>query len=114
MTITFQKQVEETLEVKTPCYYKTVVGYQHINDKGQIVTVYTSMIAISEPSKDKHYADDIQRMLNHGKPCEKEEFEKEFNKVISGFANAALGVRNATAMFISEAEAALTLGELAG
>lgn len=114
MTITVQKQVEETVEFKTPCYYKTMVGYQHVNDKGQIITVYTSMIAISEPSKDRHYADEFQRMLNHGKPCEKEEFEKEFNKVISGFANAALGVGNATVMFISETEAALTLGELAG
>lgn len=113
MQITVQKQVEETLEVKTPCYYKTVVGYQHINDKGQLVTVYASMVAISEPSKDRHYTDDIQRMLQHGKSCEKEEFEYAYNDAMARFGNAIFGQSSAPIAFINEASAAEELGAMA-
>lgn len=114
MQITIQKQVEETLEVKTPCYYKVVSGYQHINERGQIVTVYSSMIALSEPSKDRYYTDDVRRMLQHGIPCSKEAFEKAYTEAMARLGNAALGMSNAAAMFVSEAEAAVTLGEMAG
>jgi hypothetical protein len=114
MQIKVQKQVEETVEVKTPCYYKTMVGYQHINERGQIVTVYTSMIAISEPSKDRHYTDDIQRMLKHGQSCEKEEFEYAYNQALINFNKAVLGPGLSATALITEAEAAVTLGEMAG
>lgn len=78
MLITVQKQVSETLEVKTPCYYKTIVGYQHINAKGQIITVYSKMIALTEPSEDKYYTSDVQNLMQHGKPCAKDEFDKAY------------------------------------
>lgn len=114
MTITVQKQVEETLEVETPCYYKTLVGYQHINEKGQIVTVYTSMVAVNEPSKDKHYTDDVQRMIKQGHPCKKEEFEKAYADAIENF-DIAVSSKKETAQhaFIAEAAAAEGLGALA-
>lgn len=89
MLITVQKQVEETLEFQTPCYYKTISGYQHVNEKGQIITVYTRMISIWEPSEGKHYVNDIQSMLQHGKPCTKEEFEKAYTETIMSFQKAA-------------------------
>lgn len=114
MNITVQKKVEETLEVKTPCYYRGITGLYFINESGQLISVNDRFISIWNQKDGRYYNEEIERIVRDGKPCTRDEFEKAFNKVMSEFGSATLGVDNATVMFISEAEAAVTLGEMAG
>lgn len=80
MLLTVKKQIEETLEVKTPAYYKDPYGYYYINAEGQLVTIRDTMIAIWNPGT--HCYDDSIRDAIKGKPSEKEEFELAYQKVI--------------------------------
>ena len=75
MLLTVKKQIEETLEVKTPAYYRSLTGYHFINKSGQLTTINDRMISMWEPKDGKYYNDDVERIVSNGKPIEKEEFE---------------------------------------
>jgi hypothetical protein len=92
MLLTVKKQVEETLEVKTPCYYKSISGgINYINESGQLVSISSRMISIWDQKDGGYYNDEIVRLVNTGKPCEKEEFEAAYNKAMAEM-NAAVGL----------------------
>lgn len=91
MLLTVKKQIEETLEVKTPCYYRSLTGIHYINEGGQLVSVSMRMVSIWSPADGKYYNDDVERLVRDGKPCTKEEFEKKYNEAMAEM-NAAVGL----------------------
>ena len=89
MLLTVKKQVEETVELKTPAYYKDYIGnYHFINDDGQLITVRTRMINVWSPEDGAHYKEAIEELLRRGEPCTQEEFDKAYMDVIEKFENA--------------------------
>jgi hypothetical protein len=91
MLLTVKKQIEETVEIKTPAYYKNYIGnFSHINEAGQLITVRKQMINISDSDHGKHYADEVQELLREGQPCTKEEFEKAYAETMAKL-NIAVG-----------------------
>jgi uncharacterized protein (DUF427 family) len=90
MLLKVKKQIEETLEVKTPCYYKGLTGYYHINEAGQFIQVGDRMICQWSPTDGHHHTEQIERMLQYAKPCTKEEFDKAYAETMDRF-NAAVG-----------------------
>lgn len=89
MLLTVKKQIEETLEVKTPCYYKSLLGFTHLNAVGQLIAIRDRMIFMWEPSQGTYYTEDIERMIRDGVVCTKEEFEKAYAEVAEKLGSAA-------------------------
>jgi hypothetical protein len=84
MLLTVKKQIEETVELKTPAYYKDYIdNYHFINESGQIITVRRKMVNMWVPEDGKVYNEEIEDLLRRGEPCTKEEFEKAYAEVIS-------------------------------
>lgn len=89
MLLKVKKQIEETVEFKTPAYYKDFIGNHHyVNEEGQITTVRTKMVSMWEPSDGRHYTEEIEALLTRGEPCTKEEFDKAYIEVMMKFENA--------------------------
>lgn len=91
MLLTIKKQVEETVELKTPAYYKGLTGYYHISEAGQYTQVSDRMISQWYPSDGHHHSEQIERMLQFSKPCTKDEFDKAYAETMAKF-NAAVGL----------------------
>jgi len=92
MQLTIKKQVEETVELKTPAFYKDYLDNIHyINEAGQIITVRKRMISIWSPEDGKHYSEEIETLLQLGEPCTKEEFESAYAKAKAKL-DAAVGL----------------------
>jgi hypothetical protein len=89
MLIEVQKKVTETVEFKTPAYYKTLSGCSYINETGQLISVRDRMIFMWEPHQGKFYTDDIEELMRNGEPCTKEEYHKAFAEVSAKLALAA-------------------------
>jgi len=103
MLLTVKKQVEETLEIKTPCYYKSPTGYHHINDYGDLIQASERMINMWSPSDGKYLNEAIQQMLNYSKPCTKEEFDKAYAEAMAKM-NAAAGLGEVNHSSISNSQ----------
>lgn len=89
MLLTVKKQVEETVEFKTPAYYKDEYGAHYfINESGQLITVRNRMVCLWEPSQGEFYIRDIEKVVTKGTTCEREEFEKAYTEAISLFESA--------------------------
>jgi uncharacterized protein (DUF427 family) len=88
MLLTVKKQIEETLEVKTPCYYKGLTGYYHINEAGEFTQVSDRMICQWYPTDGHHHTEQVERMLHYSKPCTKEEFDKAYAETLAKFSTA--------------------------
>lgn len=88
MLLTVKKQIEETLEVKTPAYYRSVTGFHHINESGQLISIGCRMISIWHANDGKYHNEEIERIVSNGKPCEKEEFEAAYHKAIAEMKTA--------------------------
>lgn len=90
MLLKVKKQIEETVEVKTPCYYKDYLGNLHyINEEGQLVTVRNKMINMWEPISGGAYTEEIETLLSReAKPCTKEEFDKAYQQTMDRFKTA--------------------------
>lgn len=79
MLLTVKKQIEETVEVKTPAYYKDILGNHHfINEAGQVVTARRKMINMWDPDNGKVYTEEVETILRNGTPCTKEDFDKVY------------------------------------
>lgn len=90
MLIEVQKKVAETVELKTPAYFRDYINNLHfINDAGQVITVRSRMINMWEPKDGHTYSDQIDEILQRGTPCSKEEFDKAYAEVIAKLAFAA-------------------------
>ena len=89
MLLTVKKQVEETVELKVPAYYKDYLdNYHYINEAGELVSVRQRSITSWLPNDGKFYTDAIASLLKEGKPCTQEEFDKAYMDVIEKFENA--------------------------
>jgi hypothetical protein len=92
MLLTVKKQIEETVEVKTPAYYKNYLGkHSYLNEAGQLITVRKQMINISDPDYGKYYVDEVEELLREGESCTKEEFDKAYAETMAKL-NAAVGL----------------------
>jgi hypothetical protein len=91
MLLTIKKQIEETVEFKTPAYYKDVCGHYFINESGQLVTVRDRLVTVWEPEQ-CYYQSNIEQVLNEGKPCERAEFDSAYNAAIQKIQSAVDGV----------------------
>lgn len=91
MLLTVKKQVEETVELKTPAYYKDICGHHFINEAEQLITVRDRLVTIWEPTQ-SYYQSNIEQILNESKPCERSEFEAAFNAAMQKIQAAFHGV----------------------
>lgn len=90
MLLTVKKQIEETVELKTPAYYRDYIGNLHyINEDGQLVTVRNKMINMWEPESGSAYTEEIEALLSRGEPCSKEEFDKAYMETFDKLNRAA-------------------------
>lgn len=78
MLLTVKKQIEESIEVKTPAYYKGTFGCSFINESGQLVVVKQTMIYVWDSSYGQIYRDEIERIIRECTPCEKADFDKVY------------------------------------
>lgn len=91
MQLTIKKQVDETVEVKTPAYYKDACGYYFINEAEQLITVRDRLVTIWEPTQ-SFYQPNIEQILNDGKLCDRSEFDAAYNAAIQKIQSAVDGV----------------------
>lgn len=92
MLLTVKKQIEETVEVKTPAYYKNYLGnLHHINEIGQLTVVRKQMIHVWDADHGKTYTDAIAELIHEGQPCTKDEFDQAFTEAM-GRLKAAVGL----------------------
>jgi hypothetical protein len=90
MLIEVQKKVTETVELKTPAYYRDYIDNLHyINESGQIITVRRKMINMWSAEDGNAYNEQIDDILQRSTPCTKEEFHKAYAKVSAKLALAA-------------------------
>lgn len=84
MLIEVKKQVSETVEFKTPCYFKeNFGGYCYINDIGDLIKVHNSSIILWDQSDSEYYREAVQRATKDCAFVTKEEFEKEYIKTVA-------------------------------
>lgn len=88
MLLTVKKQVEETVELKTPTYYKGASGVHYINESGQLIYASGTLILLWEPSHGDAYTNEVRSMLQYSQPCTKDEFEKAYAEVLAKFESA--------------------------
>lgn len=81
MLLTVKKQIEETVELKTPAYYKDMCGHHFINEAGQLITVRERQVTIWDPGQ-SFYQSNLQQILNESEPCEQSEFDAAYNAAI--------------------------------
>jgi electron transfer flavoprotein alpha subunit len=90
MLIEVQKKVTETVEFKTPAYYKDYINNLHfINDAGQVITVRPRMINMWSAEDGNAYNEQIDDILQRSAPCTKEEFHNAYAEVSAKLALAA-------------------------
>lgn len=87
MLLTVKKQIEETVELKTPAYYKDMCGHHFINEAGQLITVRERLITVWDPEQ-SFYQSNIEQILTEGKPCEQSEFDAAYNAAIQKIQSA--------------------------
>lgn len=91
MLLTVKKQIEETVEFKTPAYYKDICGHYFINESGQLVTVRDRLVTVWEPEQ-MYYQSNIEQIMNDGEPCDRSEFDAAYNAVMQKIQAAVDGV----------------------
>lgn len=90
MLLKIKKQVEETVEVKAPCYYKGMFGgYCYINESGQLIKVMSCTICIWDQADGIYYNSAVDDIIQNGTLVPKEEFEKHYAEVLSKLNTAA-------------------------
>lgn len=93
MLLKVKKQIDETLEVKTPAYYREHFGaICYINEAGILVTVYSTLIAIYNPSQADHYTKQLADLVTKGKPCTRVEFDTAYRAALENIQAAVDGV----------------------
>jgi hypothetical protein len=92
MLLKVKKEIEETVELKTPAYYKDYIGNPvYINKSGEVITVRNRMISIWTPEDGAHYTEEIEKVLQQGTPCSKDEFDKAYVETMDKL-NVAVGM----------------------
>jgi hypothetical protein len=92
MLLKVKKQIEETVEIKTPAYYKDFIGnLVHLNEVGELITVRNKMINMWTPENGQTYTEEIEKLLQMGCPCNKEDFDKAYTETMDKL-NVAVGL----------------------
>ena len=92
MLLTIKKQIEKTVEVKTPAYYKDYLGnLNHINEAGELTVVRKQMVHTWGADHGKMYTEAIAELLQNAQPCTKEEFDQAFAEAL-GRLKSAVGL----------------------
>ena len=90
MLLTIKKQIEETIEVKSPANYKDWLGQFHfINEASQLIIVRRNMINVWGLEDGKVHTEAIEELSRRGEPCTKEEFDNAYSAIIAKLDIAA-------------------------
>jgi hypothetical protein len=85
MLLTIKKEVEETVEVKTPCWLVSSYGmYAHITETGDLIQVckgYISLMDANDPSTQRKIAEVSQKYNSCSEMQFKEALDKELCKL---------------------------------
>jgi hypothetical protein len=93
MLLTVKKQVDETVEAKTPAYYNDWIGNPcYINSHGTMTVVRKTMISIWDNPDSDHYVQQVQDVFSKGTPCTREEFETAYRATLEVIQAAVDGV----------------------
>ena len=80
MLITVKKEVEETIEVKTPCWLTTHNGsYYHITAEGDLIHVANGLIVLWEKESEAT-SEEIHKAVTTGYSCTEEKFKEVLDK----------------------------------
>lgn len=88
MLIEIQKQVTETVELNTPCYYKSFLGYYFINETGAFVAVKKNMVYVWDQSYGHTYNQAIEEILRESELCDRSEFMNAYNGAMQNLQSA--------------------------
>lgn len=92
MLLTVKKQVEESVEIKTPSCYKSFLGYYFINENGVLIAVKKSMVYVWDQSFGHIYNEAIEEVLRVGESCERTEFDTAYNSAMQNIQSAVDGI----------------------
>jgi hypothetical protein len=93
MEITVKKQVEETLQVETPAYYKDFIGnHCQINEEGVMTVVRKTIICLWHPSHGSSYSSELSQVIGEGRPCAREDFQTAYRATLERIQAAVDGV----------------------
>lgn len=80
MLITVKKEIEETVEVKTPCWLVNRFGfYAHITEGGDLIEVFGNTVVLKEAS-DPATQPAIANIMNNYNSCSEMEFKEQLDK----------------------------------
>jgi len=80
MLLTVKKEIEETVEVKTPCWMVNGYGwYAHITEGGDLIQIYGGSISLMDAS-DPFTAKDIAKIASTYNSCTEAEFKEQLDK----------------------------------
>lgn len=92
MLLTVKKQIEESVEIKTPSCYKSFLGYYFINEHGVLVAVKKSMVYVWDQSFGHIYTEAIGEILRDGEPCNRSEFDNAYSAAMQNIQSTVDGV----------------------
>lgn len=80
MLIVTKKEVEETVEVKTPCWLASPYGfYAHITEGGDLIEVFANTVMLKEAS-DPATPIAIANIVGKYHSCSEQEFKEQLDK----------------------------------
>lgn len=80
MLITIKKEIEETVEVKTPCWLVNALGfYAHITEGGDLIEVYGCTVSLREAANPATI-DAIANVTRSYFSCSEEQFKDALDK----------------------------------
>lgn len=80
MLIKVQKQTEETIEVKTPCWLVNSIGfYAHITEGGDLIQVFGGTVSLGDASQPSTQRE-IARVTQEYFSCSEEQFKEALDK----------------------------------
>jgi hypothetical protein len=82
MKVTIKKETEETIEIKTPAYFKTSGCHARVNEEGYM-KIFKDWVLFEKYNPDnKFFGRDVQDISVNYKPSDELEFAIAYNEVI--------------------------------
>lgn len=79
MLITVKKEVEETIELRTPCWLADPFGfYAHVTEGGDLIEVFGNTVSLKEAGPDTEAA--IAKIFEKYHSCTEMEFKEALDK----------------------------------
>lgn len=92
MIIEVEKKVKETVEVKTPAYFKGPAGVHCINESGDLIEAGRDIIVMWRKSHKDSHASQMDTVLRFNEPCSREEFTRAYHAALANIQAAVDGV----------------------